>query len=132
MHYYMLSSGESIDIYIFNERCRDWSKISIGPFKLIVKLPIFFPNFLHCFSNLLYSECKELYRANIRNHTIKSLGKVKDFIICGCFYSESLVFVDRMKPFYEIEDEIRLFFLKNDCKSIYKREISKKKLRKKK
>lgn len=108
-----LWSGDTIDIHIFNEKCNDWSKTSGAPT---------LPRFRHCLSNgdilFVRSEGKELYRVNLDSHTIKSLGKGSGELCTGYnSYSESLVFINGMKTFYEKEDRFQYFFLKKDHES---------------
>ncbi|XP_074356807.1 putative F-box protein At3g51171 [Apium graveolens] len=113
-------SGETIDIHIFNDKCDNWSKTAFGPFKFLSKVPTVCmePWFLQCFRNgdLLFvnDDVEKLYWVDLENYTIKSLGKqgVSD----GHTYSESLVFINGMKPFYEEEDRFQFFFLTTEQK----------------
>lgn len=74
---------KTIEIYVFNERCDVWSKMSIGPFKFLSYEPkwYLYPMFLQCFRNgdilFLNSEVRELYYVDLQNCTIKNLGKEK-------------------------------------------------------
>ncbi|XP_074356806.1 F-box/kelch-repeat protein At3g06240-like [Apium graveolens] len=115
---------ETIDLYTFDKRCENWSKTSIGPFKFRVMEPIVFlkSEFLG-YSNtgdILFfcPDMNKVYCANLQNYTIKSLEKEGDLIQCfmnGLVnYSESLVFIDGMKPLSETEDEIRYCYLRKE------------------
>lgn len=113
---------KTIDIHIYNKKCDDWSKTSFGPFKFLSKVSNsrMELRFLQCLSNgdiLFGSEVNKLYWVCFENYTIKSLGKRGDLctdISYGHTYSESLVFINGMKPFYEKEDRFQFFILKKD------------------
>ncbi|KAK1355728.1 hypothetical protein POM88_048984 [Heracleum sosnowskyi] len=108
--------GGTIDIHVFNEKGDTWSKMCFGPFKFLSRVPtsLVEPRFLQCCRNgdILFSspETKKLYWVDLENYTIKSLGKrgVSD----GHTYSESLVFVDGMKPLYEEIDRFKFSSLR--------------------
>ncbi|KAK1381890.1 hypothetical protein POM88_019625 [Heracleum sosnowskyi] len=127
-----LFSEETINIYIFDERCENWSKTSIGSFKIWNPKPTSLTaiGFLGCSNRddilFLYPFIYNKYCVRpgyaiksvgevLKNYTIKSPGKEVDLYIdlgLGLTdYSESLVFIDGMKPCSGTEDEIRYYYL---------------------
>ncbi|KAK1403217.1 F-box domain-containing protein [Heracleum sosnowskyi] len=126
-----------IDVYTFNHRCSVWNKISIGPFtfkepniklngmisdgkhkvleEATIKLGILVP----CSRNgdilFVNPHGYKLYSINPETHTIKIL-KERDSVDENrfkCFnYSESLIFIEGMKPVHEYSrDKGRFRFL---------------------
>ncbi|KAL1823185.1 hypothetical protein ACET3Z_009963 [Daucus carota] len=114
---WILFLTEPVDVYVFNERCSVWSKMSIGP--VIGKGPTIFPwgqHLFQCFENgdiLFLCSGLELCSVNLHTHAIKSIGKEAKLscVFHCCAYSESLVFLEGMEDFKEKEDQVGIFFL---------------------
>ncbi|XP_074352282.1 F-box/kelch-repeat protein At3g23880-like [Apium graveolens] len=108
---------EPVDVYVFNERCDVWRKMSIGPV-IGKELTIYRygEHLFQCFKNgdtLFMSFKRELCSVNLQTHAIKSMGKEPKscHIVCCCAYSESLVSLEGMTDFKEKEDTIGVLFL---------------------
>ncbi|KAK1354751.1 hypothetical protein POM88_048007 [Heracleum sosnowskyi] len=103
-------SDETIDVYMFNQRCSVWNKISIETF-MVPQTTIDVLHIKLCFRNgdILCGNLdgRRLYRVNPKTRTIKILeeGKSEEYISNCCNYSESLVFIEGMKPIYGKRDE---------------------------
>lgn len=119
-----------IEIYVFNERCDAWSKMSVGPFEL--PKPYLEPRYwvpryfepVQCFRNgdILFDgytfdgfkgTCRKLYYGDLQNRTIKKLVAKKDlYYDVSVAYLESSFFIDGMKPIYDKEKEVQFFFVR--------------------
>ncbi|KAK1381978.1 F-box domain-containing protein [Heracleum sosnowskyi] len=110
---------ETIDIHVFNEKCENWSKMSFKPFKFLSEVPTSCMQlrFVLGLSNgdilLVDSEVRKLYWVNLGNYTIKSLREGGD-LCYGHKYSESLVFINGMKPLYQKEDLFQFLSIKKN------------------